>query len=257
MIKRLNMLILTLALLLTMLAVTPVMAKAATKYYETNCATEIKKGPGSDYKREIELPKDAVMIVTSTKNSTWYKVEYQNSKQKVYTGYVKASCLDKAVQYKVTKKGAIRKEGKKSAKVVKSVKKNAKLFVVNTSKKWYKVVYYTGDKVYRGYMTSAKLKKVSSSSSSKTTTKTETKKETYSGPTASSVKDKIDVKYEATTGVNMRAGTSSSASIITVVGTGDVVHVTNTDSNWYKCYYVNSSAKRVVGFIYKDYLKKK
>lgn len=233
------------ALLLSVLAVAvprTVEAKSSVSYYETTKVTDIKTGKGKSYDRVIELPKDAVMKVTSTSNSKWYKVEYQNSKQKVYKGYVASADLQKAVTYKTTKSCNIRKSAKSSADKVYTVDKGEKLFVVNTSNKsWYKVVYYHKDKVYRGYIASSCLKKGSSSSSS-----------------GSSSSSKKDVKYKATGDVNMREKANTSSKILTVVEKGDTVHVTDTSNKkWYKAYYTNAKGKKCTGYISSKYLKKK
>ena len=219
------------------LAVTaPKSVEAGTSYYETTKITDIKEGAGSSYDRVIELPKDAVMKVTSKKNSKWYKVEYQNSKQKKFKGYVKAADLQKAIEYKVKKDAYIREKAKQSSDTVYIADKGEKLFVVNTSNKgWYKVVYYEDGDVYRGYASSAKLKKISKDTSSKK-----------------------DVKYKATQDVNMRAKANASSKVVTVVEKGDTVHVTDTSNGkWYKVTYTNSKAKKCTGYINKKYLKKK
>ncbi len=239
-------------MLVTGLAVTApksVEAKSNVSYYETTKVTDIKEGAGSSYDRVIELPKDAVMKVTSKKNSKWYKVEYQNSNQKKFKGYVKAADLQKAIEYKVTKDAYIREKAKQSSDTVYIADKGEKLFVVNTSNKgWYKVVYYEDGDVYRGYASSAKLKKISNTSSAK--------KETSSKSNSSS--SKKDVKYAATQDVNMRAKASASSKVVTVVEKGDTVHVTDTSNGkWYKVYYTNSNAKKCTGYISKYYLKKK
>lgn len=219
-------------------------AKSKVSYYETTKVTDIKEGKGSFYDRVIELPKDAVMKVTSTANSKWYKVEYQNSKQKVYKGYVASKDLEKAVTYKTTTGCNIRKAAKKSSDKVYEVAKGEKLFVVNTSNKnWYKIVYYHKDKVYRGYIASSCLKKEGSSSSSNTSSSSGSKK---------------NVKYVATGDVNMREKATTSSKVLTVVEKGDTVHVTDTSKGkWYKAYYTNSKGVRHTGYISKNYLKKK
>ena len=179
------------------LAVTaPKSVEAGTSYYETTKITDIKEGAGSSYDRVIELPKDAVMKVTSKKNSKWYKVEYQNSKQKKFKGYVKAADLQKAIEYKVKKDAYIREKAKQSSDTVYIADKGEKLFVVNTSNKgWYKVVYYEDGDVYRGYASSAKLKKISKDTSSD---KKDAKKQQdgilqVSNVTATSLVEKPDV----------------------------------------------------------------
>ena len=234
------------------LAVTaPKSVEAGTSYYETTKITDIKEGAGSSYDRVIELPKDAVMKVTSKKNSKWYKVEYQNSKQKKFKGYVKAADLQKAIEYKVKKDAYIREKAKQSSDTVYIADKGEKLFVVNTSNKgWYKVVYYEDGDVYRGYASSAKLKKISKDTSSdKKDTKKDSKKDTSS---------KKDVKYKVTQDVNMRAKANASSKVVTVVEKGDTVHVTDTSNGkWYKVTYTNSKAKKCTGYINKKYLKKK
>lgn len=219
-------------------------AKTTVSYYETTKETEIKKGKGSSYDRVIKLPKDAVMKVTSTADSKWYKVEYQNSKQKVYKGYVASKDLQKAVTYKTTTGCNIRKDAKKSSDKVYEAAKGESVFVVNTSNKnWYKIVYYHKDKVYRGYIASSCLKKEKTSSSSSS---------------SSSSGSKMDVKYVATGDVNMREKASVSSKVLTVVEKGDTVHVTDTSQGkWYKAYYTNSNGIRHTGYISKNYLKKK
>lgn len=230
----------------------PKPVEAGTSYYETTKITDIKEGAGSSYDRVIELPKDAVMKVTSKKNSKWYKVEYQNSKQKKFKGYVKAADLQKAIEYKVLKDSKIREEAKKSADGVYAADKGDKLFVVNTSnKKWYKVVYYTDGDVYRGYVYHSNLKKISKDSGS-------SKKSDKSSSSSKKDSSKKDVKYKATGTVNMRAKASASSKVVTVVEKGDTVHVTDTSNGkWYKVYYTNSDAKKCTGYISKNYLKKK
>ena len=143
------------------LAVTaPKSVEAGTSYYETTKITDIKEGAGSSYDRVIELPKDAVMKVTSKKNSKWYKVEYQNSKQKKFKGYVKAADLQKAIEYKVKKDAYIREKAKQSSDTVYIADKGEKLFVVNTSNKgWYKVVYYEDGEPYVYVYTDGKVHK--------------------------------------------------------------------------------------------------
>ena len=217
-------------------------AKSKVSYYETTKVTDIKEGKGSSYDRVIELPKDAVMKVTSTANSKWYKVEYQNSKQKVFKGYVASKDLQKAETYKTTKGCNIRKDAKKSSDIVYEAAKGESVFVVNTSNKsWYKIVYYHKDKVYRGYIASSCLKKEKASSSS-----------------SSSSSTKKDVKYVATGDVNMREKASISSNVLTVVEKGDTVHVTDTSNGkWYKAYYTNSKGVKHTGYISKNYLKKK
>ena len=217
-------------------------AKSKVSYYETTKVTDIKEGKGSSYDRVIELPKDAVMKVTSTANSKWYKVEYQNSKQKVFKGYVASKDLQKAVTYKTTKGCNIRKDAKKSSDIVYEAAKGESVFVVNTSNKnWYKIVYYHKDKVYRGYIASSCLKKEKASSSS-----------------SSSSSTKKDVKYVATGDVNMREKATISSNVLTVVEKGDTVHVTDTSNGkWYKAYYTNSKGVKHTGYISKNYLKKK
>ena len=217
-------------------------AKSKVSYYETTKVTDIKEGKGSSYDRVIELPKDAVMKVTSTANSKWYKVEYQNSKQKVFKGYVASKDLQKAETYKTTKGCNIRKDAKKSSDIVYEAAKGESVFVVNTSNKnWYKIVYYHKDKVYRGYIASSCLKKEKASSSS-----------------SSSSSTKKDVKYVATGDVNMREKASISSKVLTVVEKGDTVHVTDTSTGkWYKAYYTNSKGVKHTGYISKNYLKKK
>ena len=217
-------------------------AKSTVSYYETTKVTDIKEGKGSSYDRVIELPKDAVMKVPRTANSKWYKVEYQNSKQKIYKGYVASKDLQKAVTYKTTKGCNIRKAAKKSSDKVYEVSKNEKVFVVNTSNKnWYKIVYYHKDKVYRGYIASSCLKKEKASSSS-----------------SSSASTKMDVKYVATGDVNMREKATTSSKVLTVVEKGDTVHVIDTSNGkWYKAYYTNSKGVKNTGYISKKYLKKK
>ena len=217
-------------------------AKSKVSYYETTKVTDIKEGKVSSYDRVIELPKDAVMKVTSTANSKWYKVEYQNSKQKVFKGYVASKDLQKAETYK-TKKGCnIRKDAKKSSDIVYEAAKGESVFVVNTSNKnWYKIVYYHKDKVYRGYIASSCLKKEKASSSS-----------------SSSSSSEKDVKYVATGDVNMREKATISSNVLTVVEKGDTVHVTDTSNGkWYKAYYTNSKGVKHTGYISKNYLKKK
>ena len=217
-------------------------AKSKVSYYETTKVTDIKEGKGSSCDRVIELPKDAVMKVTSTADSKWYKVEYQNSKQKVYKGYVAAKDLQKAVTYKTTKGCNIRKDAKKSSDIVYEAAKGESVFVVNTSNKnWYKIVYYHKDKVYRGYIASSCLKKEKASSSS-----------------SSSSSSEKDVKYVATGDVNMREKATISSNVLTVVEKGDTVHVTDTSNGkWYKAYYTNSKGVKHTGYISKNYLKKK
>ena len=245
--KKLSMVLLSAALLCVLAIAAPktVSAKTSVTYYETTRVTDIKEGKGSSYDRVIELPKDAVMKVTSTSNSKWYKVEYQNSKQKVYKGYVASKDLKKAVTYKTTAELSIRKEETKSSEEVYEAKKGEKVFVVNTSnEKWYKVVYYHKDKVYRGYMYSSYLKKEKSSDSSSSS--------------SSSSSSKMDVKYVATGDVNMREKANGSSKVLTVVEKGDTVHVTDTSQGkWYKAYYTNSKGIRHTGYISKNYLKKK
>ena len=247
--KKLGICVSSMILIAGLALATPKPAEAAsTSYYETTKVTDIKEGAGSSYDRVIELPKDAVMKVTSKKNSKWYKVEYQNSKQKKFKGYVKAADLQKAIEYKVKRDAYIREKAKQSSDTVYIADKGEKLFVVNTSNKgWYKVVYYEDGDVYRGYASSAKLKKISKTSS--------TKKDTSSKTSSSSKKD---VKYTATQDVNMRAKASASSKVVTVVEKGDTVHVTDTSNGkWYKVYYTNSKAKKCTGYISKYYLKKK
>ena len=217
-------------------------AKSKVRYYETTKVTDIKEGKGSSYDRVIELPKDAVMKVTSTANSKWYKVEYQNSKQKVFKGYVASKDLQKAETYKTTKGCNIRKDAKKSSDIVYEAAKGESVFVVNTSNKnWYKIVYYHKDKVYRGYIASSCLKKEKASSSS-----------------SSSSSSEKDVKYVATGDVNMREKATISSNVLTVVEKGDTVHVTDTSNGkWYKAYYTNSKGVKHTGYISKNYLKKK
>ena len=217
-------------------------AKSKVSYYETTKVTDIKEGKGSSYDRVIELPKDAVMKVTSTANSKWYKVEYQNSKQKVFKGYVASKDLQKAETYKTTKVCNIRKDAKKSSDIVYEAAKGESVFVVNTSNKnWYKIVYYHKDKVYRGYIASSCLKKEKASSSS-----------------SSSSSSEKDVKYVATGDVNMREKATISSNVLTVVEKGDTVHVTDTSNGkWYKAYYTNSKGVKHTGYISKNYLKKK
>ena len=217
-------------------------AKSKVSYYETTKVTDIKEGKGSSYDRVIELPKDAVMKVTSTANSKWYKVEYQNSKQKVFKGYVASKDLQKAVTYKTTTGCNIRKAAKKSSDKVFEAAKGESVFVVNTSNKnWYKIVYYHKDKVYRGYIASSCLKKEKASSSS-----------------SSSSSSEKDVKYVATGDVNMREKATISSNVLTVVEKGDTVHVTDTSNGkWYKAYYTNSKGVKHTGYISKNYLKKK
>lgn len=242
--KKLSVCLFSAALFFVLALAAPkaVEAKSSVSYYETTKVTDIKEGKGSSYDRVIELPKDAVMKVTSTANSKWYKVEYQNSKQKVYKGYVASADLKKAVTYKTTKSAKIRKSAKSSSDKVYTVDKGEKLFVVNTSNKnWYKVVYYHKDSVYRGYIASSSLKKTSTSSSS-----------------SSSSGSKKDVKYVATGDVNMREKATTSSKVLTVVEKGDTVHVTDTSNGkWYKAYYTNSKGKKCTGYISKNYLKKK
>ena len=217
-------------------------AKSKVSYYETTKVTDIKEGKGSSYDRVIELPKDAVMKVTSTANSKWYKVEYQNSKQKVFKGYVASKDLQKAETYKTTTGCNIRKAAKKSSDKVFEAAKGESVFVVNTSNKsWYKIVYYHKDKVYRGYIASSCLKKEKASSSS-----------------SSSSSSEKDVKYVATGDVNMREKATISSNVLTVVEKGDTVHVTDTSNGkWYKAYYTNSKGVKHTGYISKNYLKKK
>ena len=217
-------------------------AKSKVSYYETTKVTDIKEGKGSSYDRVIELPKDAVMKVTSTANSKWYKVEYQNSKQKVFKGYVASKDLQTAETYKTTKGCNIRKDAKKSSDIVYEAAKGESVFVVNTSNKnWYKIVYYHKDKVYRGYIASSCLKKEKASSSS-----------------SSSSSSEKDVKYVATGDVNMREKATISSNVLTVVEKGDTVHVTDTSNGkWYKAYYTNSKGVKHTGYISKNYLKKK
>ena len=217
-------------------------AKSKVSYYETTKVTDIKEGKGSSYDRVIELPKDAVMKVTSTANSKWYKVEYQNSKQKVFKGYVASKDLQKAVTYKTTTGCNIRKAAKKSSDKVFEAAKGESVFVVNTSNKsWYKIVYYHKDKVYRGYIASSCLKKEKASSSS-----------------SSSSSSEKDVKYVATGDVNMREKATISSNVLTVVEKGDTVHVTDTSNGkWYKAYYTNSKGVKHTGYLSKNYLKKK
>ena len=242
--KKLSIYLFSAMFLLVLAVAVPktVEAKSTVAYYETTRVTDIKEGKGDSYDRVIELPKDAVMKVTSTSNSKWYKVEYQNSKQKVYRGYVASADLKEAVTYKTTKDVNIRKAEKKSSDKVYSVDKGEKVFVVNTSNKnWYKVVYYHKDKVYRGYIASSCLKKESSTSSS-----------------SSSSGSKKDVKYVATGDVNMREKATTSSKVLTVVEKGDTIHVTDTSQGkWYKAYYTNSKGIKHTGYISKKYLKKK
>lgn len=247
--KKLGLCVSAMALIAGLSLAAPKPTEAASvSYYETTKVTDIKEGAGSSYDRVIELPKDAVMKVTSKKNSKWYKVEYQNSKQKKFKGYVKAADLQKAIEYKVTKDAYIREEGEQSAETVYIADKGEKLFVVNTSNKgWYKVVYYEDGDVYRGYASSAKLKKISKDTSSD-------KKESSDKKSSS----KKDVKYKVTQDVNMRAKASASSKVVTVVEKGDTVHVTDTSNGkWYKVSYTNSKAKKCTGYINKKYLKKK
>ena len=246
-IKKLSIYLFSAMFLLILAVAVPktVAAKTTVSYYETTRATEIKEGKGSSYDRVIKLPKDAVMKVTSTSDSKWYKVEYENSKQKIYKGYVASKDLQKEVTYKTTTGCNIRKDAKKSSDKVYEAAKGKSVFVVNTSNKnWYKIVYYHKDKVYRGYIASSCLKKAKTSSSTSSS--------------SSSSSSKMDVKYVATGDVNMREKASASSKVLTVVEKGDTVHVTDTSQGkWYKAYYTNSKGIRYTGYISKNYLKKK
>ena len=235
--KKAKSLLLALMLVCGLFLTCPLIGQAASKYYVTTAKLNIYKHPGSN--KVVDLPKEAVVKFIKKHNSKWYKVEYQNSKQKKFTGYVSAKKLKKAVQYKVKGNLNIRKNPSSSSSSgkVHVMKKGSKVFVVNTTAhgKWYKVVFYEKGKVYRGYAYKDYLKKVTGSSSS-----------------SSSSSSKI---YKAKVDVNMHKH-ASNANKFVVVRKGRKVKLLKKKGNWYKCSYKAPSGTTYTGYIYKTFLKK-
>lgn len=208
----------------------PQTAEAASTYYVTTKSVAIRTKAKSTASKVITLPKEAAMLLVEKTNSSWYKVEYQNSKQNVYTGYIPTSAIKLATFYKTSVATRIRAKKSTSSDEVTVVPKSTKVIVVNAGSTWLKVVYYDGDDdcVYRGYMKAEYLNKVVTA-----------------------------VTYKATTSVYMRKSASASSSIVMVVPEGVKVSVTSTaNSKWYKVSYTNSKGNTYTGYIYSKYLKK-
>ena len=219
---------------LGMACLLPTTAKAANVYYvNTASSLNIRQKASDSSKVVISIPKEAVVQVTSTANSKWYKVVYRNSKQKNFVGYAYYKYLKKASYYTTTDSLYLRASASINGKKVTVLPKSAKVIVVNTSNaKWYKLVYYNSKgNVYRGYASKSYLKAVSSTSTKSST-------------------------YYATTGVYMHSGAKSTYKAIAIVPEGKAVTVTGKSGNWYKCTY-KTSTKTYTGYIYYKYLIKK
>ena len=225
--KGLAMLIMTLGMLFAM----PLVSSAAS-YYVTTTTVNMRKGAGSDYAVNIELPPECVVKVTSTKNSKWYKVTYRNNEQQNFKGYIYSAYLKKATIYKTTANLNIRATTSSSSRVVKTIPKGKQVIIVDTyTGAWYKAVYFTSSgNVYRGYTYQDYLKKKGAKTG----------------------------KYVTTEAVYMHTGRSMDSPAVIVVPGNKTVTVTNVShGKWYYCKYKSSSGKTYKGYISNVCLKKK
>lgn len=227
--KKIGLALCALAAVVCITSAKPAKAEAATKYYVTTRAVSMMNKASSTSGEVIALPKEAVMVVTSTTNSSWYKVEYQNSKQKKYTGYISTSAIKPATAYKTNKAAAIYRSKSSSSELIATVPKGGSLLVVNTDTSWYKVVCYASNgNVYRGYVNKGNLDKVT-----------------------------VGATYKARGDVYMRTRPTMNSSYLLVIKKGLKVTVTDTsNANWYKATYTNSKGRSFTGYIRSTWLVK-
>lgn len=230
--KKLKNLMLTLLLVTCFVMALPMVGSAATKYYVTKTAVNLRSGAGTKYSRVILLPKAAVVKVTSTSNSKWYKVQYQNNNQQKFNGYIYKSYLQSASKYVTTAAVNLRSGTGTGTSKVTTIPKKATVIITDTyTGEWYKAVYFTsGGKVYRGYVHQNYLKPSGAKTGS----------------------------YKTTDNVFMHKNPSISSVSVIVVPKGKTVTVKNiSHGKWYYCTYKASNGKTYKGYISNVCLKKK
>ena len=230
--KKARSLVITLLLMFAFVMAVPVTGSAASKYYVTTTAVNLRSGASTRSGRVLLLPKEAAVKYLGKSGSNWYKVEYQNNNQQKFRGYIYKSYLTTAKIYKTSASLNIRRGTSTNTSVVATVPKGGKVIIVNTyTGAWYKTVYFAPNgRVYRGYTHQSYLRRDGAKTGN----------------------------YKTTDSVYMHRKPSMSSSSVIVVPKGKTVKVTNiSNGKWYYCSYKASNGRTSTGYISNVCLKKK
>lgn len=209
---------------------------------ETTACVNVRKTASTNAPILKVIDSGTQVTITERTNSSWYKVKLSDgTKGYIYASYLKETSSggnnnndDKScnITAKTTANVNLRKKASTSSAIIKTVKKNTKLTIIEkTNSNWYRVKLSGGTK---GYMSSKYLKEVKETTTTTTTTTSNNKTAT------------------TTTGVNLRAEASTSANIKCVVLSGTKVTITNTSSKEWLGVKLSDGTK---GYISAKYLK--
>ena len=210
---------------------------------ETTACVNVRKTASTSAEVLKVIDSGTKVTIIERTNSSWYKVKLTDgTKGYIYASYLKETSSgnnggdkdDKScnISAKTTAKVNLRKKASMNGTIIKTVKKGTKLTIIEkTNSKWYKVKLSGGTK---GYINAQYLKAVK-----KTTPPTNNT--TNGSKTATT-----------TTGVNLRAEASPTASIKCVVMSGTSVTVTDTSSKEWIGVKLQDGTK---GYISAMYLK--
>lgn len=261
MMKNLFCCIMMMALIASVIPMTPVKAAGESKETVEEASGEyvaigdvyMRAGMGNKKDVITVIPKGGIITVTEDSGLGWYQAVYKDAKGREYQGYVSGSYFQKAGEAPKPEESTSQKKAEKyvvlnninmregqgtNYALVIKIPKNKTVEVTDISNaKWFGA-RYTDSRgvVYTGYLASKHLKKAD------TTVKPEPFK-----PTA----------YAATADVRMRKGQGTNTDVVTLVPKSSVVTVTDiSNAGWYKVSYVNYKNKKFEGYISSAYLKK-
>ena len=184
-----------------------------------------RTGPGNSYDSMGKIEKGEKVTYLGS-NGGWRKIKYNSKTGYVYKDYISgASSSTTTVKYVNASTGLnVRKGPSTSYSVITKLSDGTKVNVISTSGDWSKIS--TGSTT--GYVSNKYLSNSASSSNSETTT----------------------TKYvNASVGLNVRKGPSTSYSVITKLANGTKVTVRSTSNGWSKI-----TSGSVTGYVSSSYL---
>lgn len=189
----------------------------------------MRDGAGTNYKVVVSL-NNGTKISILDKSGDWYKVSTSDN----IVGWVNKDFISQTETIgKVTASSLnLRNDASTSAKIICSLKKDAKLIILSEQNGWYKVT--TSDNK-TGWV-SAKYVAIGSNSSNTTT--------------ASSVASSNNTGTINASSVNLRSGAGTSYKVIGTLGKGCKVDVIDASGTWYKV----NTAENKTGWVSKKYV---
>ncbi|MCR2821754.1 SH3 domain-containing protein [Lederbergia panacisoli] len=204
----------------------PSVAFAANENYQTTPNLNLRTGAGTTYKVKKVIPKGKQVTLIS-KYGTWFKVSYSSK-----TGYVSSTYLKQVKststpgKYSTTANLNFRTGAGTTYKVTIVIPKGKQVSLISKHGTWYKVSY-SGK---TGYVSSAYLKQVTSTTTPKPNPQSE--------------------KYSTTDNLNLRTGAGTTYKVVTIIPKGKQVTLISKHGTWYKVNYAGKT-----GYVSSQYLK--